>query len=109
MRTRRDAVAASRRENLYATLACLRLPATEPELLTLHRCFDTWSGLGQIAVGLERQGYLLSLSHIGPREWRCMLMGDNPLLAPKGFGVAPTPWGAVQRAGWEVMNKEGMR
>jgi hypothetical protein len=23
-------------------------------------------------------------------------MGDNPLLAPKGFGVAKTPWRAVQ-------------
>jgi hypothetical protein len=26
-------------------------------------------------------------------------MGDNPLLAPDSYGVAPTPWQAVQRCG----------
>jgi hypothetical protein len=25
------------------------------------------------------------------------------MFAPAGFGVAPTPWGAVQRAAWETM------
>ena len=32
-------------------------------------------------------------------------MGDNPLFAPKGFGVAPTAWGAVQRAGWAALSR----
>jgi hypothetical protein len=103
MPPRREVVDASRLANLRATLAFLRLPPTEPELVALHRCFDSWSGLGQIAVGLARQGYWLSLTHIADREWRCYLMGDNLMLAPKGFGVATTPWGAVQMAGWAAI------
>jgi hypothetical protein len=47
----------------------------------------------------------LSLSHIADKEWRAVFMGENALLAPRGFGVAPTPWRAVQRAGWRAMNK----
>jgi hypothetical protein len=40
----------------------------------------------------------LSLSHIADKEWRAVFMGENALLAPRGFGVAPTPWCAVQMA-----------
>jgi hypothetical protein len=89
--------------NLCATLGFLRVSATEPELVALHQCFDSWSGLGQIAVGLARQGYWLSLSHIAQGEWRCFFTGDNPLLAPKGYGVARTPWRAVQDAAWAAV------
>jgi hypothetical protein len=32
-------------------------------------------------------------------------MGDNPLLSPAGFGVAPAPWTATQRAAWAVLRK----
>ena len=37
------------------------------------------------------------LSHIAEGEWRGQFMG-NPLVAPKGFGAAETPWKAVQIA-----------
>jgi hypothetical protein len=52
---------------------------------------------GWFAVGVERQGLLLSLSHIAEAEWRAQFMG-NALVAPKGFGVAATLWHAVQIA-----------
>jgi hypothetical protein len=42
----------------------------------------------------------LSLSHIADEEWRAVFMGENALLAPRGFGVAATPWRAVQLAAW---------
>jgi hypothetical protein len=89
-----------RRRNLRAALGFLRLRPTEPELQLLHRWLDTWTGVGLIAVGVERHGMRLSLSHIVEGEWRAMFMDDNPRLAPRGFGVAPTPWRAVQRAAW---------
>src|SRR5438067_720739 len=54
---------------LIAALGFAQLPSQAPELQLLHRWLDTWSGLGDIAVGMARQGYRLSLSHIGPREW----------------------------------------
>lgn len=35
-------------------------------------------------------------------EWRAYFM-SSPMFAPAGFGVAPTPWEAVQRAGWAAV------
>ena len=93
----------TRGRRLRAALAFLRLPPTEPELRLLHRWLDTWTGVGLITVGVERHGMRLSLSHIADDEWRAMFMDDNPRLAPRGFGVAATPWGAVQRAAWETL------
>ena len=93
----------SRRANLRATLGFLRLPPTEPELQFLHRWLDNWTGVGLITVGVERRGMRLSLSHIANEEWRAVFMGENALLAPRGFGVAATPWRAVQRAAWAAL------
>jgi hypothetical protein len=86
--------------SLRAALAFLRLRTKAPELRMLHRWLDTWTGFGLIVVGVERQGLRLSLTHIADGEWWAVFMGPNPMLAPKGFGVAPTPWGAVQQAAW---------
>jgi hypothetical protein len=47
----------------------------------------------------------LSLSHIADEEWRAVFLGENALLAPRGFGVASTPWGAVQQAAWGVVER----
>jgi hypothetical protein len=82
---------------LLAALGFLQLPSRTPELRLLHRWLDTWTGVGLIVVGVERQGLRFSLSHIGEHEWRTYLM-SSPLFAPAGYGVAKTPWQAVQRA-----------
>ena len=29
----------------------------------------------------------------------------HPMFAPTGFGVAPTPWEAVQRAAWAAITR----
>jgi hypothetical protein len=34
------------------------------------------------------------------------MMGDAMTSAP-GFGVAPTPWGAVQMAAWGAVRRDG--
>ena len=94
----------ARRPALIATLGFLQVPPTEPELQLLHRRLDTWAGVGLITVRVERYGMRLSLSHIADDEWRAMFMDDNPRLAPRGFGVALTPWRAVQRAAWATIN-----
>jgi hypothetical protein len=87
---------------LRGALGFLQLEPRARELRMLHRWLDTWTGLGLIAVGVERLGYRLSLSHIAEGEWRAQFMG-NPLVAPKGFGVAETPWRAVQIAAWAAV------
>ena len=28
-----------------------------PEFQLLHRCFDSWRGIGDVVTGMERQGY----------------------------------------------------
>jgi hypothetical protein len=93
-----------RHRNLTAALGFLQLAPRAPELRLLHRWLDSWTGLGLIAVGVERQGLRLSLSHIAENEWRAMFM-DDPMISARGFGVAPTPWGAVQRAAWAALNR----
>ena len=50
-----------------------------------------------VTVGVEGQGYRLSLSHIGKGGWRATF-ARNPMFAPAGYGVAATPWKAVQVA-----------
>jgi hypothetical protein len=94
----------TRARRLRAALGFLRLPPTEPELRLLHRWLDNWTGVGLITVGVERHGMRLSLSHIAEGEWRATFM-ENEKWAPRGFGVAPTPWGAVQRAAWAVVKR----
>ncbi len=91
---------------LRAALGFLQLPATEPELQLLHRWLDTWNGIGLIAVGVERQGFRLTLSHIAEGEWRAMFMGDA-MISARGFGVAATPWRAVQMAAWAAVRSPG--
>jgi hypothetical protein len=63
-------------------------------------------GLRLIVGGVERQGLRFSLSHIADREWRATFM-THPMFAPAGFGVAKTPWQAVQRAGGDGMRFVG--
>jgi len=93
-----------RRANLNAALGFLNLKPTEPELQMLHRWLDTWEGVGLVTVGVERQGYRLSLSHITEGEWRATFAG-NPMFAPAGYGVAPTPWQAVQVAATAALHR----
>jgi hypothetical protein len=96
----------SRRASLTAALGFVQLPPREPELRLLHRWLDAWTGVGLITVGVELLGYRMSLSHIAQGEWRAQFSA-YPMSAPRGYGVAPTPWRAVHLAGWAAVNREG--
>lgn len=58
-----------RRALLAVALGFLQLLPRAPELRLLHRWLDTWTGLGLVVVGVERQGLRFSLSHITKGEW----------------------------------------
>ena len=88
--------------SLRAALGFLLLKPTEPELQLLHRWLDTWEGLGLVTIGVERLGYRLGLSHIAEGEWRAQFSA-HPMWASAGYGVAATPWRAVQLAAWAVV------
>jgi hypothetical protein len=56
------------RQLLRAALGFLQLAPRAPKLRLLHRWLDTWTGLGLVVVGVERQGLRSSLSHIAEGE-----------------------------------------
>jgi len=58
----------SRLAALRVALGFLQLEPREPVLQLLHRWLDTWTGVGLIVVGVERQGLRFSLSHIAEAE-----------------------------------------
>jgi hypothetical protein len=89
---------------LLAALGFLQLPSRTPELQMMHRWLDTWTGLGLIVVGVERQGLRLSLSHIAEGEWRRSSWAIR-CSRLEGLEVAKTPWQAVQQAGWSAMRR----
>jgi hypothetical protein len=78
--------------------------ACEPPSSACCIWLDTWTGLGLVVGGIERQGLRFSLSHIGEGEWQAYFMA-SPMFAPAGFGVATTPWRAVQRPAWAAMKR----
>ena len=57
-------------------------------------------------MGTHGQGMRLSLTHVADGEWQAYFMGENALLAPNGYGVAPSPWGAVQIAAWAAVARD---
>ena len=70
---------------LRAALGFLQRPPRAPELQLLHRWLDSWTGLGLVVVGVERQGLRFSLSHLAEGEWRATFMA-RPMFAPKASG-----------------------
>ena len=72
--------------SLRAALAFLRLHANASELELLHSWLDTWTGLGLVVVGVERQGLMLSLTHIAEAEWRAVFMGPTPCWRQRASG-----------------------
>jgi hypothetical protein len=80
---------------LGAALGFLALEPREPELQLLHRCFDNWRGVGDVGMGMERQGFRLYLSNIETGTWRATFSHDA-MVSAEGFGAGPTPWAAVE-------------
>ena len=91
----------ARGRRLRAALGFLLLEPRAPELRLLHRWLDTWRGVGALPAGLHRAGYDLRLIQQGDEGWNATfyITGRMHSIAG-GWANAPTPWRAVQRAGW---------
>ena len=93
-----------RRRRLAATLAAVLVPTRIPELLLVHRWLDTWTGVGLIAAGMQRQGWDLQLTAYGTGHWRATFwMTGIAHSITGGSAYEATPWRAVQRAAWGAL------
>ena len=84
------------------------VPPGERELQLLHRWLDTWAGIGLVVHGMGRQGYDVQLTRYDERGWRAtfyMAGIEHSLTACTASAWEPTPWRAVQRAAWEVLDR----
>jgi hypothetical protein len=77
---------------------------TRPRAALLRRYLDSWRGVGDIA-GLHVQSLDIELRQF-PRGWRVNLY---PTGTAHSIVVAsawePTPWRAVQQAGWAALSR----
>src|SRR5215471_9159809 len=77
------------------------LPSYDRALWALRTWLDSWPGIGQVAVGMHRQGYDLQLTQYDERGWRATFyttgMEHSPTSAT-GTAWERTPWHATQRA-----------
>jgi hypothetical protein len=92
-----------RRAILIAALGFLRYPPKTHGLAALRAWLDTWSGIGLIVVGMERQHYTVSIRKVAD-EWVASFHHD-PMSAPSGFGSGDAPWHALQQAAWAAVKR----
>ena len=93
---------------LSATLGFLSLGPREPEVRRLHRCFDTWRGIGDVVAGMARQEYDLELRRYDGRGWRAMFFQsglEHSLTSHAGAAWARSPWEAVQKAASDALHR----
>ena len=102
--------AARSRSRLTAALAAVLVTYPAPELQVVHRWLDSWTGVGLLAAGLQRQGWDLQLTAYGDGHWRATfwVTGQAHSIAG-GSAWEPTPWTAVQRAAWATLNRSDTR
>jgi len=90
---------------LTAALGFLQLREDPSEIVMLRRWLDSWRRLGHVVTGLNAQGLDLELRQLA-RGWRANLY---PTGTAHSIVVAsawePTPWRAVQRAGWLALSR----
>jgi hypothetical protein len=93
-----------RRALLTAALGFLQLREDPPEVYPLRRYLDSWRR-GDIIAGLDAQALDIEMRQF-PRGWRANLY---PTGTAHSIVVAsawePTPWRAVQRAGWLALSR----
>ena len=81
-----------RRALLTAALGFFRLSAQTSGLRALHAWLDSWSGIGHVVVGMDRQGCRVSLKKYGNGggKWVAQFNRDVATSAD-GFGSGSTP------------------
>jgi hypothetical protein len=97
---------------MFATLgfaALSRIPADmAPTFQALHRWLDSWRGIGDLEVGMHRQGYDFYLARYADEGRRCTFFttgNEHSLTSTTGSAWEETPWLAVQRAAARALDR----
>ena len=79
----------------------------EPEITVVHEWLDNWSGLGLIAMGMERQGYRLHLTNVAPGTWRATF-SSHPMMSAERFGAGTSVNLPMQKTVGEAAREAGV-
>ena len=100
-----------RRSLLIAALGFALLEPTVSEVRLLHSWLSTWAGIGDVIVGMHRQGYDIQLTQYDERGWRATFYVtgmEHSATSSTACAWEPTAWRAVQRAGWEALARDAL-
>jgi hypothetical protein len=78
-----------------------------PEITAFKAWMSTWRGIGDIVLGMERQGFAVSLRKLVDDGWTASFH-SYVLVAADGIATAPNPFESVQRAAWSALNPRPM-
>jgi hypothetical protein len=98
----------TRAQLLHAALGIVSLRAAphHPALAALHGWLDSWRGVGDVVVGMHRQGYDVQLTQYNERGWRATFYTtgmEHSATRATASAFEETPWRGVQRAAWEAL------
>jgi hypothetical protein len=83
------------------------VPPGEPELRVFHHWLDSWRDIGDIVVGMARQGWDLQLTEYDVERWRATLfVAGQAHSIVGGSAWETTPWRATQRAAWDGLKEQ---
>jgi hypothetical protein len=89
---------------LRAAVGFALVPPTAPELQLLHQWLDSWRAIGDVVVGMTRQGWDLQLTEYDAEHWRATFFAASQAHSIVGGSAwETTPWRAVQRAAWNAL------
>jgi hypothetical protein len=97
----------SRARLLRAAVSFALVPPTEPALRLLHHWLDSWRGIGDVVMGMARQGWDLQLTEYDAERWRAtFFVASEAHSIVGGSAWETTPWRATQRAAWQTLMKQ---
>jgi hypothetical protein len=85
--------------------AALRAAPRHPTLAALHGWLDSWR-VGDVVVGMHRQGYDVQLTQYDERGWRATFYVsgmEHSATSSTPSAWEATPWRAVQRAAFDAL------
>jgi hypothetical protein len=88
--------------------ASLHAAPRHPALAALHGWLDSWRGIGDVTVGMHRQGYDLQITQYDERGWRATFYTtgmEHSATSATASAWEQTPWRAVHRAAWDAMQR----